>query len=103
MFPGNSNDNKSVCNEGDLGSVPGLGRSPGEGHANPFLYSCLENSMDRGAWRAPVHGVQRTGHNWVMMSTTNIRGGKPLCKNVIVSISREQYYSFIITQKVFIQ
>ena len=41
----------------NLGSVPGLGRSPGGGNGNPLQYSCLENSMDRGAWRATVHGV----------------------------------------------
>ena len=40
-----------------LGSIPGLGRSPGEGHGNPLQYSCLEHPMDRGAWRATVHGV----------------------------------------------
>ena len=43
--------------EGDLGSVPGLGRSPGGGHGNPLQYSCLENPMDRGTWQATVHGV----------------------------------------------
>ena len=41
---------------GDLGSIPGLGRSPGEGHGNPLQYSCLESPMDRGAWRATVTG-----------------------------------------------
>ena len=41
----------------DLDSIPGLGRSPGGGHGNPVQYSCLENSIDRGAWRATVHGV----------------------------------------------
>ena len=41
----------------DTGSIPGSGRSPGEGNGNPFQYSCLENPMDRGAWRAMVHGV----------------------------------------------
>ena len=41
----------------DTGSIPGLGRSPGEGNGNPFQYSCLENPMDRGAWQATVHGV----------------------------------------------
>ena len=41
----------------DAGSIPGLGRSPGEGHGNPFQYSCLENPMDRGAWCAIVHRV----------------------------------------------
>ena len=51
-------DNKeSACNAGDLGSIPGLGRSPGEGNGYPLQYSCLENPMDRGAWRATVHGV----------------------------------------------
>ena len=49
----------------DVGSIPELGRSPGEGHGNPLQYSCLENSMDRGAWWATVHGPQRVGHNRV--------------------------------------
>ena len=43
-------------------SIPGSGRSPGEGYGNPLQYSCLENPMDRGAWRAIVHGVARVGH-----------------------------------------
>ena len=43
----------------DMGSVPGPGRSPGGGHGNPLQYSCLENPMDRGAWRATVHGVAK--------------------------------------------
>ena len=49
--------NLPAAREGDLGSIPGLGRPPGEGNGNPLQYSCLENSMDRGAWRATVHGV----------------------------------------------
>ena len=48
---------ESACNEGGLGSIPGLGRSPGDGNGNPLQYPCVENSMDRGAWRATVHGV----------------------------------------------
>ena len=48
---------------GDLGLIPGLGRSPGEGNGNPLQYSCLENPMDRGAWRAMVHGVTIVGHD----------------------------------------
>ena len=48
---------ESTCSVGDLGSIPGLGRSPGEGNGNPLQYSCLENSMDRGAWQGAVHGV----------------------------------------------
>jgi len=46
-----------------VGSIPGLGRSPGEGNDNPLQYSCLGNLMDRGAWLATVHGVARVGHN----------------------------------------
>ena len=47
------------ANIGDLGSNPGSGRSPGEGHGNPLQYSCLDNSMDRGAWWASVHGIAK--------------------------------------------
>ena len=50
----------SACNAGDPGSIPGLGRSPGEGNGNPLQYSCLENPMDRGAWWATVHGVTKS-------------------------------------------
>ena len=48
-FPGGSHGKASVYNEGDPGSIPGLGRSPGEGNGNPFQYYCLENPMDKGA------------------------------------------------------
>ena len=47
----------SACNARDLGSMPGLGRSPGEGNGNPLEYSCLKNPMDRGAWWATAYGV----------------------------------------------
>ena len=49
-FPGGSDGKVSSCNPEDLGSIPGLGRSPGEGHGNPLQYPCLENPMDGGAW-----------------------------------------------------
>ena len=58
-FHGGTGDKESAFNEGDLGSTPGLGRSPGEGNGHPLQYSCLENSMDREAWRATVHGVTK--------------------------------------------
>ena len=58
--PGGSDGKESACNAGDLGSIPGLGRSPGEGNGNPLQYSCLENPMDRGAWWATVHGVTKS-------------------------------------------
>ena len=59
-FPGGSDSKESGGNAGDLGLIPGLGRSPGEGHGNPLQYSCLENSMDSGAWWATVHGVAKS-------------------------------------------
>ena len=62
-FPGGSDDKESPCNAGDLGLIPGLGRSPGEGTGYPLQQSCLENSMDRGSWWATVHGVAKSGHN----------------------------------------
>ena len=55
-FPGGSDGKEFSCTVGDLGSFPELGRSPGGGHDNPVQYSCLGNPMDRGAWRAIVHG-----------------------------------------------
>ena len=56
-FKGSSSDKESACNAGDLGSIHGLGRSPGERKGYPLQYSGLENYMDRGAWQATVHGV----------------------------------------------
>ena len=58
-FPGGSDGKESVCNAEDMGSIPRLGRSIGEGNGNPLQYSCLEKSMDGGAWRATVHGVTK--------------------------------------------
>ena len=63
-FPGGSDGKKSARNVGDLGLIPGLGRSPGEGNGNPVPYSCLENPMDRGTWWATVHGISKR-HGWV--------------------------------------
>ena len=59
-FPGGSEVKASACNAGDLGSIPGSGRSPGEGNGNPLQYSFLENPMDGGAWWATVHGVAKS-------------------------------------------
>ena len=64
-FSHSSVSKESACNARDLGSIPGLGRSPGEGNGNPLQYSCLENPMDRAAWRTTVHGVARVGHDLV--------------------------------------
>ena len=59
-FLGGSEVKVSASNVGDPGLIPGLGRSPGEGNGNPLQYSCLENSMDGGAWQATVHGVAKS-------------------------------------------
>ena len=62
-FPGGSVVKEFVCSAGDTGSIPGSGRSPGEGNGNPLQYSCLGNFMDRGALWATAHGVARVGHD----------------------------------------
>ena len=59
-FPGGLDGKESACNAGEPDSIPQLGRFPGEGNGNPLQYSCLENSMDRGAWWATVHGVTKS-------------------------------------------
>ena len=63
--PGGSEVKASACNAGDLGSILGSGRSPGEGNGNPLQYSCLENPMDGGDWWATVHGVAKS---WIRLS-----------------------------------
>ena len=68
-FPGGSDNKESACNARDLSLIPGSGRSPGEGNGYPLQYSCLENSMDRRAWRATVHGV---AESWTRFSNSMI-------------------------------
>ena len=65
LLPGGSHGKESACSAGDPGSIPGSGRSPGEGNGNPLQYPCLENPTDRGAWQATVHGVAK---NWTRLS-----------------------------------
>ena len=60
VVPGGLEGKESVCNSGDPGLVPGLGRSPGEGNDSPLQYSCLENTVDGGVWRAIAHGVAKS-------------------------------------------
>ena len=61
--PSGSDGKESAYNEGEKGFTRRLGRSPKERNGNPLQYSCLENSMDRGAWQATVHGIVRVGHD----------------------------------------
>ena len=78
-FPDGSVGKESACNAGDIGdtgSIPGSGRSPGEGNGNSIQYSCLGNPMDRGAWRATVHGVTKSQtqlNNWACTHTPSVR------------------------------
>jgi len=65
VFPGGSDGKESACNAGDLSSIPVSGKSSEKGNGNPLQYSCLENSMDRGAWQATVHGVAKS---WTQLS-----------------------------------
>ena len=63
-FPGSSDSKESTCNVGDLGLIPGLGRSPGEGKGYPLQYSGLENSHGREDWLATVHGIAKS---WIQL------------------------------------
>ena len=67
-FPGGSDGKESTCNAGDSGLIPGLRRSPGDGTDYPLQYSCLEHSMDRGAWQATVRGITKS---WTRLSDQN--------------------------------
>ena len=75
-FSGGSDGKESACNAGDLGSIPGLRRSPGEGNSYPLKYFSMENSTDRGAWQATVHGVMKS---WTQLSDSHSK-----------SVSREE-------------
>ena len=77
-FTGGSEGKESACNAGDLGSVPGLGRFPGEGNGNLLQYSCLENHMDGGAWWATVHGVAKSQTRLSNFTLPTELKGKPL-------------------------
>ena len=67
-FPGVSDSKESACNAGDPGCIPRSGKSPGEGIGYPLQYSCLEISVDRGVWRATVHGVTKS---WTLLSDSH--------------------------------
>ena len=69
-FPGASDGKESACIVGDLGLIPGLRRSPGEGNSFSLQYSCLENSVNRKAWQATVHGITKS---WTQVSNFHLR------------------------------
>ena len=86
FHPGGSDGKESACSAGSSGLIPGLGRSPGEGNVYPLQYSCLENSMDRGAWQATVHGVAKS---WTWLSYWHFHffflSCTPLCTQLSLS------------------
>ena len=102
---GGSEVKVSACNAGDLGSIPGLGRSPGEGTGNPLQYSCLENPLDRGAWWATDHGVAKS---WTRLSDftftfTFIVSLSDFLISVDVTFSNRPEVHFISSQPVQVQ
>ena len=82
-FPGGSEVKASAWNEGDPGSIPGSGRSPGEGNGNPLQHSCLENPMEGGAWCATVHGVPKSRtrlSDFTFTFHSGLSGSSPPCE-----------------------
>ena len=89
-FPGGSDSKESTCNTGDLGSIPELGRSPGGGHGNPLQYFCLENPMERGAWRATVYRVAKS-QTWLKRLSMHARESwEPVTSSLHLRITHEQ-------------
>ena len=95
-FHGCSNSKEFTCNAGNLGSIPGLGRSPGKGNGCPLQYSCLANSMNRGSWWATVHEVTESDRTkWLTHMWTPKKCWKSIRKNRILEPGRgkkETYY-----------
>ena len=99
-FPGGLEVKASAWNAGDTGSIPGLGKCPGEGNGNPVHNSCLENPMDRGTWRAAVHGVTRVGHTYkhiyIYICMLSHLSSVRLCQAPLSKgFSRQEYWSWL--------
>ena len=88
MLPCGSDGKESACNAGDLCSIPGLGRSPGEGNGNTLQYSCLGNPMDRGAWWASVHGVAQSQTRLKRLSSSSSMDTRSLHKLSEVKVAK---------------
>ena len=89
LFSGGSVGEVSACSTGDRDSIPGSGRFPGEGNGNPLQYSCLENSMDRGAWQAIVHEVTESGTT----ESTNTHTQEFIHRNGLIQSSKTMVLS----------
>ena len=83
-FPDSSDSKESACNIRDIGSLLGLGRSPGERNDNPLQYSCLENSMDRGSWGATVHRVTKNQTDGVTFLVAQLVNNLPARQEILV-------------------
>ena len=92
-FSGGSDSKESACSAGDLGLIPGLGRSPGGGHGNPLQYSYLGNPMDRGAWRAIIHGVVNNpkSRTWLSDSMQNTSDNKSTKKGLRMELQWSKF------------
>ena len=101
-FLGGSDSKASVYNVGDLGLIPGLGRSSGEGNGNPLQYSCLENPMDGEAWYAIVHGVAKS---WTRLSNfTFTSGGQMIGASApVLSMNTQGLFPLGLTGLIFLQ
>ena len=91
-FPGGSDSRESACNVGELSSILGLGRSPGEGNGNILKYSCLENPMDRGALQATVHGIAKS-QTWLSNFTFTFHGSCLIHLSLFTIRHRKLVYS----------
>ena len=89
LFSGGSVGEVSACSTGDRDSIPGSGRFPGEGNGNPLQYSCLENSMDRGAWQDIVHEVTESGTT----ESTNTHTQEFIHRNGLIQSSKTMVLS----------
>ena len=99
-LPCGSVGKESAYNAGDLGSIPGLGRSPGEGNGNPLQYSCLENPMGRGAWRAIVLGVTKSRTQLSDYHFTSLHFRSPYIGvtgvQIRIAVMAESFYAFLL-------
>ena len=98
FFPGGSDGKESVCNVGDLGSIPVWGRSPEVGNGNPLYYSCLENPMDRRAWQATVHSVTRVGQDLALSFFFFLTDSQPT-SNALLTHWCQQLWCYINRKK----
>ena len=104
-FPGSSSGKESQAKAGDvtdMDSIPGLGRSPGGGHGDPLHYSCLENPMDRGAWRPTAHSVTKSPTDWRNLARTQAGAYLTMfmqCKLLSLSGFRRLYGHWVVSAK----